>query len=64
MRSNRVTTAVSNFMDVGDVTTLANPEVVETIRRMVQTEKAQRGEVPKDLPKEVLEEIKRFGAVE
>jgi hypothetical protein len=34
------------------------------IRRMVQTEKAQRGEVPKDLPKEVLEEIKRFGAVE
>ena len=45
-------------------TPLANPEVVETIRRMVQTEKAQRGEVPKDLPKEVLEEIKRFGAVE
>ena len=60
----RVIAAVSNFMDVGDVTTLANPEVVETIRRMVQTEKAQRGEVPKDLPKEVLEEIKRFGAVE
>ena len=45
-------------------TTLANPEVVETIRRMVQTEKAKRGEVPKDRPKEVLEEIKRFGAVE
>jgi len=45
-------------------TTLANPEVVETIRRMVQTEKAKRGEVPKDLPKKVLEEIKRFGAVE
>ena len=60
----RVIAAVSNFMDVGDVTTLANPEVVETIRRMVQTEKAARGEVPKDLPKEVLEEIKRFGAIE
>jgi acetyl-CoA synthetase len=60
----RVIAAVSNFMDVGDVTTLANPEVVETIRKMVQTEKAKRGEVPKDLPKEVLEEIKRFGAVE
>jgi hypothetical protein len=45
-------------------TTLANPEVVETIRRMVQTEKAARGEVPKDLPKEVLEEIKRFGAID
>jgi acetyl-CoA synthetase len=60
----RVIAAVSNFMDVGDVTTLANPEVVETIRRMVQTEKAQRGEVPKDLPKEMIEEIKRFGAIE
>jgi acetyl-CoA synthetase len=60
----RVIAAVSNFMDVGDVTTLANPEVVETIRRIVQTEKAARGEVPKDLPKEVLEEIKRFGAIE
>jgi hypothetical protein len=31
---------------------------------MVQTEEARRGEVPKDLPKEVLEEIKRLGAVE
>jgi len=51
-------------MDVGDVTTLANPEVVETIRRMVQTAKAQRGEVPKNVPKEVLEEIKRFGEIE
>jgi acetyl-CoA synthetase len=60
----RVIAAVSNFMDVGDVTTLANPEVVETIRKMVQTEKARRGEVPKDLPKEVLEELKRFGAAE
>ena len=35
----RVIAAVSNFMDVGDVTTLANPEVVETIRKMVQAEK-------------------------
>jgi hypothetical protein len=31
---------------------------------MVQTEKAQRGEVPKDVSKEMIEEIKRFGAVE
>ncbi len=60
----RVIAAVSNFMDVGDVTTLANPEVVEIIRKIVQTEKAARGEVPKDLPKAVLEEIKRFGAAE
>src|SRR5882724_5846547 len=60
----RVIAAVSNFMDVGDVTTLANPEVVETIRRMVQAEKARRGEIPKDLSKEMIEEIKRFGAAE
>ena len=57
----RVIASVSNFMDVGDVTTLANPEVVETIRKMVQAEKARRGEIPKDLSKEMIEEIKRFG---
>jgi acetyl-CoA synthetase len=57
----RVIASVSNFMDVGDVTTLANPEVVETIRKMVQAEKARRGEIPKDLSKEMMEEIKRFG---
>src|SRR5205809_3808706 len=56
----RVIASVSNFMDVGDVTTLANPEVVETIRKMVQAEKARRGEIPKDLSKEMIEEIKRF----
>ncbi len=32
----RVLAAISNHMDVGDVTTLANPEVVETVRQMVQ----------------------------
>jgi acetyl-CoA synthetase len=32
----RVLAAVSNNMDVGDVTTLANPEVVDEIRKMVQ----------------------------
>src|SRR5262249_3459801 len=35
----RVIASVSNFADVGDVTTLANPEVVETIRRHVQSAK-------------------------
>ncbi len=34
----RVLAAVSNGMDVGDVTTLANPEVVESVKRMVQGE--------------------------
>ena len=32
----RVLAAISNTMDTGDVTTLANPEVVEQIRQMVQ----------------------------
>ena len=34
----RVLAAISNTMDIGDVTTLANPEVVEEIRKMVQGE--------------------------
>jgi acetyl-CoA synthetase len=34
----RVLAAISNTMDVGDVTTLANPEIVEQIRIMVQGE--------------------------
>ena len=32
----RVLAAISNNAEVGDVTTLANPEVVEAIRQMVQ----------------------------
>ena len=35
----RVIAAVSNFADVGDVTTLANPEIVDEIRHHVQSEK-------------------------
>ncbi|HNB53538.1 MAG TPA: acetate--CoA ligase [Anaerolineales bacterium] len=34
----RVLAAVSNRMDVGDVTTLANPEVVASVKKMVQGE--------------------------
>ncbi len=34
----RVLSAISNSQDVGDVTTLANPEIVEHVRRMVQGE--------------------------
>jgi acetyl-CoA synthetase len=32
----RVLAAISNGTDVGDVTTLANPEIVEEVRHMVQ----------------------------
>jgi len=53
----RVLAAISNTMDVGDVTTLANPDVVEQIRRQVQ------GEGPVVL-KEGPEDVKQFGANE
>src|SRR6516164_1696311 len=58
----RVIASVSNFADVGDVTTLANPEVVESIRHHVQAEKLAHGEVPRELTKEEAEEIRSFGA--
>jgi acetyl-CoA synthetase len=46
----RVLASISNTMDVGDVTTLANPEVVEQIRVMVQGEaKVASKETPKDI---------------
>ncbi len=32
----RVLAAISNNMDVGDITTLANPEIVEAVRKLVQ----------------------------
>jgi acetyl-CoA synthetase len=60
----RVIAGVSNFTDVGDVTTLANPEVVEEIRRQVQGQKVARGEAPPELSREQLEEIKSFGHAE
>ena len=57
----RVIAAISNFIDVGDTTTLSNPEVVEDIRKQVQTAKVRSGQVPRGVPKEVIEEIKKFG---
>ena len=57
----RVTAAISNFVDVGDTTTLANPEVVEEIRQAVQSAKVAAGQVPKDIPQAVIDEINRFG---
>jgi len=58
----RVIASVSNFADVGDVTTLANPEVVESIRHHVQAEKLAHGEVPRELTETEEAEIKAFGA--
>jgi acetyl-CoA synthetase len=50
----RVLAAVSNQMDTGDITTLANPDIVAQIRQLVQ------GRSVKPL-KEGPEDIKRFG---
>jgi acetyl-CoA synthetase len=50
----RVLAAISNTMDIGDVTTLANPEIVEQIRSMVQGE-------AKVATKAGPEDIKSFG---
>ena len=58
----RVIASVSNFADVGDVTTLANPEIVEQIRHQVQNAKHARGEVPRELTEAEEAEIKSFGS--
>ena len=57
----RVIASVSNFTDVGDVTTLANPEIVDGIRHQVQTEKVAKNQVPRELTEIELAEIKNFG---
>jgi acetyl-CoA synthetase len=58
----RVIASVSNFADVGDVTTLANPEIVDGIRHYVQSEKVAKDDVPRQLTELEYEEIKNFGA--
>src|SRR5437763_8538136 len=57
----RVIASVSNFTDVGDITTLANPEVVDGIREQVQSAKKERGEAPRELTEQEEAEIKTFG---
>ncbi len=59
----RVIASVSNFADVGDVTTLANPEVVEGIRHHVQHAKVAKGDTPRELSETELAEIQAFGDV-
>jgi len=58
----RVIAATSNFTDTGDITTLANPEVVEKIRQQVQGAKHAKGEVPRELSEAEIAEIKSFGS--
>jgi acetyl-CoA synthetase len=45
---------------VGDTTTLANPEIVEGIRKQVQSAKVKLGVVPTEIPKELEEELKKL----
>jgi acetyl-CoA synthetase len=60
----RVIAGISNFADVGDITTLANPEIVDAIRHHVQAEKVARGESARELSPQEIEEIKAFGHAE
>src|SRR6516165_2497244 len=60
----RVIAAVSNFADIGDVTTLANPEIVEEIRHHVQSEKLAHGETPRELSEKEKQEIAAYGHAE
>jgi acetyl-CoA synthetase len=60
----RVIASISNFTDVGDITTLANPDVVEGVMHLVQSEKVARGEQPRELSAAELQTIKNFGSTE
>ena len=60
----RVIAAISNFAEVGDVSTLANPEIVDDIKQEVQSEKLARGTVPRQLTPEETAEILAFGGTE
>jgi len=60
----RVIAGISNFTSPGDITTLANPEIVETIKHHVESEKVKSGQTPRELTEKELEEIKAFGRAE
>jgi acetyl-CoA synthetase len=60
----RVIAGISNFTSPGDITTLANPEIVATIKHHVESEKVNRGQTPRELSEKELEEIKAFGQAE
>jgi acetyl-CoA synthetase len=60
----RVIAGISNFSEIGDVSTLANPEIVEDIRHHVQSAKAARGDVPRELSETEKQEIASYGQAE
>ena len=53
----RILASISNRMNTGDITTLANPDVVEKVRELVQ------GKEPVTVA-EVADDIKQFGKEE
>ena len=57
----RVIASVSNFTDVGDITTLVHAEIVDGIRSQVQSAKVACGDTPGELTAEELAEIKMSG---
>jgi acetyl-CoA synthetase len=57
----RVIAGISNFADVGDISTLANPDIVDEIREQVQAAKKERGEDVQQLSKKEEQEIAEFG---
>jgi acetyl-CoA synthetase len=57
----RVIASISNFQDVGDVSTLANPDIVDQIKDQVQSAKREKGEGPPELSEKEKEEIQTYG---
>lgn len=60
----RVIAGISNFTETGDVSTLLNPEITDTIRHQVQSAKVASGDVPRELSVQELKEIQSFGSNE
>ena len=57
----RVVAAISNFMDPGDTTTLANPEIVEEIDKLVREAKVGMGIVPEEERRKLEMEVEAYG---
>ena len=57
----RVVAAISNFMDPGDTTTLANPEIVDEINKQVRAAKVEMGDVSEDERRKLEMEVEAYG---